>query len=162
MAKSKKIKNISTELENIQEVNTPKPIIRVKLIVVYAILLQAITAVFVTLSPMPIRVASLGAFYDIFPNYRVGIILMALGTICALMGLTRIRNGYRFFFFLPQLVFLMLTAGSALSHVFEGRYADGVVRPWQFIFIDQLPAFITAVLYMFAVFDFVKEKDENK
>lgn len=130
-----------------------------QLIIIYAILLQLITALFIIWSDDPIRVARLDVFYNLFPNYGTGVALMLVGVIMAVVGLTRKRSDYKFLLFLPQFAFLLLTAGSALYHVIQGHYADGVIRPWYFIFVDQLPSFIAATLYTFAIFDFRKDGD---
>ncbi len=129
-----------------------------RFIILYAILLQGITSLLILSSSEPLRVANLGIFYDLFINYRFGAVLMLLATLSALMGFFKKGDGLRFLFFFPQLAFLVLTSSSALHYVIQGYYADGVMRPWQFILVDQLPALVATVLYTFAIFDFEKEE----
>ena len=147
----------STE-KNSSSLKTEEPLVRqvriTRLTVVYAILLQLITSIFIILSDNPIRIASLGAFYDLFPNHYFGAGLMLLGVVMAILGLNEKISPYRFLFFLPQFLFLILTSGSALNYVFLGHYADGVTRPWQFIFLDQSPAFLATLTYTFSIFNF--------
>ena len=134
---------------------------RVSLMVTYITLVQLVTGLFILLSPQPILVARLGFFYEMFSDPRQGGVLMLLGAIIALAGLFR-RNHYQFLFFLPQFVFLILTSGSALYYVAQSSYADGILRSWQFIFIDQLHTFAAVILYTFAIFDFEKEPGAEK
>lgn len=125
-------------------------------IVIYATILQLITAAFVLLSPNQIRVARLGVFYDLFSITWIGGLLMIASVAIAIIGMFK-ASKYRFLYFLPQYFFLLLTAGSAMYYVMQSHYADGVIRPWQFIFIDQLPSLITTSLYIFSILDFRKE-----
>ena len=52
---------------------------------------------------------------------------------------------------LPQQAVLTISAMSAVTAVFSGRYADGVPRPWYFILADQAPVILTMVLHTIAV-----------
>jgi hypothetical protein len=52
---------------------------------------------------------------------------------------------------LPQQAVLSISALSAIMAVFEGRYGDGVPRPWYFILADQAPVILTMVLHTIAV-----------
>ena len=132
------------------------------LIIYYAIILQAITVLFLLTSPVPILVASLGVFYKIFMIPQIGALLMLLSIILATIGLfVKTQSRLHFLFFIPQYLFLLLTAGSALNYVFEGHYADGVIRPWQFIFIDQIHSMILAFLYTSSIFRFRKENNDT-
>lgn len=129
------------------------------LIIYNAILIQFITAMFLLAAHEPLRVASLGIFYDLFSVPQLGAMLMLLGVVCSVVGvMVNVENRARFLFFIPQYVFLLLTAGSALSYIIQGQYADGVIRPWQFIFIDQLPSLAIALLYTASIFNFRKRK----
>ncbi len=125
-----------------------------KTIIVCATVLQLITALFIIFTPIPLRIAQLGAFYDFFPTPFIGAVLMLLAVIFACIGLYIKESPYRFLFFVPQHGFLLLTAGSSLHYILQSQYADGVSRPWQFIFIDQLLCLIVAIIYTVAIFDF--------
>ena len=133
------------------------------LIIIYAIALQLITAAFLLFSSTPLRVASLGIFYNFFIIPEIGALLMLVGVILSTAGLFIPRqNRLRFLFFLLQYLFLVLTAGSSLNYIAKEMYADGVVRPWQFIFIDQLPYLIIVILYTMKIFDFRKGENGTK
>jgi hypothetical protein len=49
-----------------------------------------------------------------------------------------------FFYSLPQQALINMSALGALSAVMSGAYADGVVRPWEFILSDQIYAILLA------------------
>ena len=129
-------------------------------IICYTIIVQVITAMFLLFFSEPVRVASLGVFYQIFSAPQLGALIMLLSVVSAVVGLSiPTKNKLHFLFFLPQYIFLLLTAGSSLNYVLQGMYADGVVRPWQFIFVDQLYVLVLAVLYTPSIFNFGKEKN---
>lgn len=121
-----------------------------------AFIVQFITAIFIIVSSDSILVARLGAFYELFPNKYVGAGLMLISSFFALIGLYKKKNGNKILFYLPQWIFLVMTSGSAMYYVIQGHYADSVMRPWSFIFIDQLHAFVSLFLYSLAIFNFRK------
>ena len=125
------------------------------LIIIYAVLLQLITGAFIMFSPEPINVARLGIFYALFSPYWLGGLYMFLAAILALIGVF-IKSKFRIVFFLPQYFFLLLTTGSVLNYIVQQHYADGVIRSWPFIFIDQLSTILATILYGFSIFDYKK------
>jgi hypothetical protein len=137
----------------------PKP--KNRFIILYAILTQGITSLFVLASQEPLRVANLGFFYQTFSDFKFGAVLMLIATLLALAGFFAKGDGFRFLLFLPQLGFLLLTSSSAIYHISQGHYADGVMKSWQFIFVDQMPAIVATLLYTFAIFDFEKEEHDR-
>lgn len=135
--------------------------IRCNLIIYYAILLQFITVAFILFSAENLQIARLGVFYQWFKPPYIGAYLMLASVTLACVGLlTHSASRTRLLLFLPQFGFMLLTAGSALSYTFMGHYADGVVRGWSFIFLDQLPAILSTFLYMFAILDFTKKPEK--
>ena len=116
-----------------------------------------ITALFVIFDPHPLVVARLGIFYQLFTPPIAGALLMLAAVCLAFFGIFKpIRYRWRFVYFLPQHAFLLLTTGSAVNLIMQQHYADGVMRPWQFILQDQLPIIILTFAYAFAMFDFYK------
>ena len=131
---------------------------KTNLIIIYATILQFIVGVFILISPKPILITSLGIFYNLFPTYQVGAILMLLAVTVTIVGIFIPENRiFRFLFFMPQHFFLILTSGSSLFYIVQGHYADGVHRGWEFIFIDQLPMLLLTLLYVPAIIDFKKK-----
>ena len=51
-----------------------------------------------------------------------------------------------------QFSLLVITALAAIHAIVFGAYADGIVRPWQFIFCDQYPRLGAAPVYLLAVY----------
>jgi hypothetical protein len=51
----------------------------------------------------------------------------------------------------PQQLVLLISAVGGIHAAAAGHYADGTVRPWQFIVTDQLPVILLAIIYTVAV-----------
>lgn len=51
----------------------------------------------------------------------------------------------------PQQILLLVSAFGGIQAVVNGHYADGTVRPWQFIIADQLPVILLALIYTAAM-----------
>lgn len=116
-----------------------------------------ITALLILLDPNRLVVARLGIFYELFKNPSIGAILLLLAVACALIGLMITSSVARFILFIPQQLFLIMTTGSAIDYIFMQHYADGVLRPWQFILQDQLPTIILTIGYFYAVREYMKK-----
>lgn len=115
-------------------------------------MMDFVTALLILFDPLPLIVARLGIFYKIFSDPAIGAILMLAAVFLAMYGLTlRSPSNKRFFAFLPQALFLLLTTGSAVDFIFLQHYADGVSRAWEFILQDQLPTIALTVGYFFAM-----------
>lgn len=132
--------------------DVPRP----RLFVIYATVVQLWMALLFLLSPMELRTASADVFYKIFSHHHFIAIALILSSVFAIIGMFKKSSSFRFVWFLPQLLLLMLAASSALGHAIQGHYADGTVRPWQFIMQDQLAPIVAAFMYVFAVFGFEK------
>lgn len=131
--------------------------IKNNLIILYPTILQLITGLLLlAFPPDHLLVARLGIFFDLFPA-KLGGILLLISAGLGFWAVVNFKNHptMRIFALLPQYVFLILTALSAIDYVFLGHYADGVIRPRVFIFLDQLPAIVAATLYSIAVLQLV-------
>ena len=56
-------------------------------------------------------------------------------------------------FLIPQQWLLFLAAHGAVQAIYSSSFADGVVRPWSFIFADQFPYIILAIFHTLAIAD---------
>jgi hypothetical protein len=61
------------------------------------------------------------------------------------------RSKWDFLWLIPQQIFLLLSALSAISSSFNWHYPDGTFKPGVFIFADQLPMMLLAVVYTFVI-----------
>lgn len=52
---------------------------------------------------------------------------------------------------IPQQLLLLVSAFGGIRAAVDGHYADGTVRPWQFIVADQLPVILLALVYTTAM-----------
>jgi hypothetical protein len=93
---------------------------------------------------------------EIFKNYRAqAFVLMAVGLV-ALGGTPITPKNHvllRLACLIPQQIVLLLSAMAVLQAIVLGHFGDGVVRSWQFIFLDQMQTLIIAILYTVAVLE---------
>lgn len=129
-----------------------------KLLIMAVTLMDFVTAVLILMDKHSLIVARLGIFYKLFSQPLVGALFMLVAVSMTLYGLTVTSSAKRFFLFVPQQIFLIMTTGSAIDSVIMQQYADGVIRSWQFILQDQLPSIVLAIGYFFAILDFEKKK----
>jgi len=58
----------------------------------------------------------------------------------------------------PQLVISLVYAMGAISAIIRGSYADGVARPPQFIFVDQVAMIVLMILHAASVAEIIVKK----
>jgi len=97
-------------------------------------------------------VASIARFFG-HNHTLTGLVLIA--SSCCAMGAI-ISGGdrptiWQAVLFLPQQWLTGMTALGALHAVIHQAYADGVQRPWAFIFNDQFPAMAAMLVYTIAL-----------
>lgn len=102
------------------------------------------------LSPRPLDTVATAQLYDWLGQDAGGLVLLSVALLAA-YGIARPgRRGLTMGMF--QNALLLLAAGNALWAVSQGRYADGVVRPWDFILTDQLLAIVVAFGHLVSLF----------
>lgn len=121
-------------------------------------IMDFITAMLILTNSHSLLVARLGIFYKLFPQPFVGALFMLGAVFMTLYGLTVASSAKRFFLFIPQQIFLIMTTSSVIDSIVMQHYADGVMRPWAFILQDQLPTVVLTIGYFFAILDFEKKK----
>lgn len=82
----------------------------------------------------------------------LGIGLLAI-SVCSLYSTSR-ADLLSLLLVLPQQATLMLSAAGSLSMVLAGHYADGVIRPQQFILADQITVVALAFGHSAAIIDY--------
>lgn len=117
-------------------------------IIWYAIALQLITGVSLLLHGEALNTAALSPFYQYASPTGVG--LTHIGA--ASLAVYALRSDKKYpqavpWLLVPQQLLLLMSGVIALTLSVQGHYADGVVRPFFFIFTDQLPAMLLAVFY---------------
>jgi hypothetical protein len=86
---------------------------------------------------------------------KVGLVLVTVAGLTTL-GLFLAREALGLLLMMPQQIVLILTAGGALSFAVAGVYPDGY-HPDEgtaFIFQDQMPVILLALLHTLAIFDY--------
>ena len=118
-------------------------------IIWYAVVLHVVWGAMLLLDSRASYTTGIHALTDMFGSPVVaGVFLLVVGVLAA-YGLFRSRTsmiGY-----LPQQFALLVSAGGAMRAMTMQQFADGVTRPFAFIFCDQLPAVLAAVLHSVAL-----------
>lgn len=123
-----------------------------KWILVYAAVLHLAWAAILLAFP-PVRTTAIDWILKMFGGYStVAGLALAASAGLALSGL-RLRDhpAGSFFMVLPQQFLVIVSAVGAISAMLAGHFADGVVRPSEFIIADQAPAVLLAVLHAAAL-----------
>jgi hypothetical protein len=118
-----------------------------------ATLLHSTVGVFLILDSRVAFVTGIRWPAELHPDV-VGLVILTSG----LLGLwALIRDAEKgpslstFWFLIPQQVILFIVAAGAIFAVVQGHYASGTVLPRSFIFVDQLPKLLLAVLHPLGV-----------
>lgn len=126
-----------------------------QLIIYYAIVVHFVWGGGLLTAASPVRTSTLNDLYAIVPNHHlVGLLLILIAGL-ATTGLFLKTKPVLFgiLLLIPQQFVISLSALTAIAAIADGRFADGVVRPQLFIFLDQLPAIVIAVMYTIAIFE---------
>lgn len=99
-------------------------------------------------APGPMIATPISPYYLLFDSSRAVAIMLLLVTGLALTAKWYSPRGGRLFFCLvPQQVTVMASAMAAIHAIATGHYADGIPRPWEFIFADQWGVVVVAILH---------------
>ena len=120
----------------------------------YAIGLHLTWGVCVLVTPQTAGVTAIYHVSLVFMGntWATGAALLGVGAL-AVAGLAVKSKSATIWFLLPQQFVLVLSAVGAIVASIGGHFADGVPRPHAFIFADQTPALLAAVLHTLAFLD---------
>ena len=125
--------------------------IRYPLIIWYAILLHAIYGYAILSSDAAFGATPLSTLNELFPQNS----LIAVGILFATVVLAIVALYWHIWWgtvlLVPQQTLLIISAWGSLHAILRGSYADGVLRPVEFILADQLPNILIAVLHFAAM-----------
>ena len=130
---------------------------RVSWIFAYALVLHVVWGIMLLDGPAPAATTPLHGFVAVFGSSRVAAGFLLVASVLSMWGMTRaksIRAGL--LAVLPQQFALLVSAVGALRCVVGSAYADGVIRPRSFIFADQFPAVLAALLHTMAILDIAR------
>lgn len=86
-----------------------------------------------------------------FMSHDLLIVCLLATAFLAASGFFMARRINTLLALVPQQFLLYLSAGSALTAVINGRFADGVIRPHAFLLADQSAAFLIAIFHTWAM-----------
>lgn len=112
------------------------------------------------LSNTPLDTSTLHWMIYSFGSFQSGIIfifssmLMCFSVILKSVVLKNKKTGFfGIICAVPQQLLLLESANRAILCIYAGSFADGVIRPRMFIFVDQLPAMLLAFFHTVALID---------
>lgn len=120
----------------------------------WGLIAQLLWVVAIAWDPSAMSATPLSTLAELFHHSRIGLILGLVASSASTFIAMRpsLRIGLRRLSLLvPQQFFLLLAAGGAMVAVWEGTYADGVVRTSAFIAADQSPWILAALLYSMSI-----------
>lgn len=125
-----------------------------KWIVIYAVLLHLTWAVTLATFP-PVRTTAIDLLLRLFGNSAPlagGVLALSIFLAITALSLPN-RPVTSFAFLLPQQFLLTVSAVGALAAMISGHFADGVIRPHEFIIADQAPAVLLAFMHAIALME---------
>lgn len=127
-----------------------------QLLIVYATIYHVVWGLLLIVNGGTLNFTGAGVIAGLFHNYRIlAVALIGVGLI-ALGGTPLLPKKYvvlRLACLIPQQIVLWTSAIAVLEAVAFGHFADGEIRPWQFILIDQMQTLLIALLYTIAVME---------
>jgi hypothetical protein len=78
-------------------------------------------------------------------------LLLISAAFMAITGFFLRRKVHTLLFLVPQQILLFLSAGSSFKAIWQGHFADGVVRSHAFIMADQAPVILIAFFHAWAI-----------
>jgi hypothetical protein len=123
-------------------------------VLVYGILLHLIWGATILWTGEDLHTTALDSLRSLVADPRTdGIIYVSVAALTA-YGLYTSRPLLSLFAMFPQQILLTLSAFGAIQAILRGSFADGVSRPGGFIFVDQLPAILIALVHTANMIDY--------
>ena len=121
-------------------------------IVWYAIIQHAVWAFTLLVSDAPMGITAIDALRVFTDNRIVMASMYFAASLLSLRALLRDKlDSNNVLLLIPQQFFLMLSAYGAVKSMWIGAFADGVIRPHEFLIADQLPAVLIGVMHTLAI-----------
>lgn len=114
--------------------------------------------IILTYGKMPLS-TTLAPIYNLFHfKYPFGALTLIGTSLLALCSFRVRQLELSVAMTLPQQFLLVLSSYGAISAVITSSFADGVVRPWQFIAVDQVYAVVIFCAYTIALLQHYESK----
>jgi len=90
------------------------------------------------ISSKPLLTTGISTIASFLHSFKLTGFVFLFAGLCGFIGVSKLfENTVNFFFFLPQQFLLMVSAICAVVCIYNGHFADGVIRSRDFIFVDQ-------------------------
>ena len=132
-------------------------------IVWYAIILHIVWGIVLLLSGVPTRITAIYALNEVVNNHVVLGLIMIIAGVLACVGIYSHKTDIKtLVLVLPQQFLLIMSMLGAMEAIDKSSFADGVIRPREFIFCDQFPAILASVLHTVALLQSFGQRLWNK
>lgn len=125
-----------------------------KLTLIYTAGLHLVWALILSSYP-PVRTTALDLMLRIFWNSAplAGGVL-TISVVLAVIGIqSHNRPLLSFILITPQQFIVVISSIGAISAMLSGHFADGIIRPHEFIIADQAPAVLLGIMHAIALFE---------
>ena len=120
-------------------------------IIFYAIIIHLAWGIVLVVDNVPLHTTAIDSVFRIFSSPGTAGIAYIVASLAAIVAMFRPATLKNLLLIIPQQYFLMLSAFSAMGCISRSAFADGIVRSRAFIFVDQLPIIVAAVLHTCAL-----------
>lgn len=129
----------------------------ISIMVLYCICLHLWWAVMITMDGSALMTTSVDALHRIVNDRAILVMLLVAASCASILGMI-IDRAWAATLLLPQQIMLMLSATGAIGAIWLSQFADGVVRPREFIAADQFHIFFAAIGHTIAIIMHVKQR----
>ena len=151
--KRRHVAGLATRLRD-REANSMR-ITRLPWIILTAVLVHLTWGVLLLVSDAPLSTAPMAETPFKGHQYIAAVIYLVAGLMAILpMALRSIDNSWwALILCIPQQFLLTISASASIHCVLRSSYADGVLRPWEFILADQAFGIIGSMVHTLALLD---------
>ena len=127
-----------------------------KWIIWWAVIVHFVWGILLLVDVSPLGITAIHEFALLgLPRY----VISALFIVAAAMstwGLVHKPKSdiIRILYLLPQQMLLVISAVGAAKAMWLSQFADGVIRPREFLIADQMPVILTAIFHTLAILEF--------
>lgn len=134
--------------------------VNISWIIWYAILLQSCWGAMLIFSPIITDITAIHSTMLLFKHRGLLAVVYLIAALGSAVSLTtdRFSPFKHFLMLLPQQFLLLISALGAANAMYLSQFADGVIRPRQFLIADQLPSVLIALLHTCAIIERVAGK----
>ena len=127
-----------------------------KWIIWWAIIVHFAWGILLLSDASPLGITAIHEFTLLsLPRHVISILFIVIAAMAAWGVLHKPKFEItRVLFLLPQQMLLVISAVGAAKAMWLSQFADGVIRPREFLIADQIPVILTAIFHTLAILEF--------